>query len=193
MEINKYNMKTYSFYRIIFVLVCFVGIVSCSEEYELPDHKLDVEFNYELTCSSHLLKYVKPKVVITDGNGKTTSMIIESNMWTGNEHKTWSQSVHYDSLNVSNTMTVEYIPLNDVIFNDEENFENIHHLSCRISVTEDGDGRRNNFTIIPDFPSDTNVKADILENYIKNLCSKSTTRGGRVGKDGEITKIDAEN
>ena len=76
---------------------------------EMPDHVLDVEFQYELTCADALLKYVTPEVTITDGTGSQYIISIESNMWEGVEHKTWKQSVRYDSLNVASTATVRYV------------------------------------------------------------------------------------
>lgn len=182
-------MKTFSFCRYFFIMTICMIITSCADEYELPDHKLDVEFNYELTCSEQLLKYVIPRVTITDETGYSTTLTIEKNMWTGGNHKTWTQSIHYDSLKVSNKMTVEYLPISGVMFQDEENFDETHHLSCRISVLEDNDGRRNKFNIIPDFTSNTAVKADVLEAYVQTLSKKTITRGGSVGEDGEIIEI----
>lgn len=160
---------------------------------EMPDHVLDVEFQYELTCADALLKYVTPEVTITDGTGSQYIISIESNMWEGVEHKTWKQSVRYDSLNVASTATVRYVPKVGITYHDESAFESFHNLSCLISIKEDGDGRRNNYTIIPETPSQkTTVKADELESFINKLSNASITRGGAVDMKGEITKIEIE-
>ncbi len=179
------------------LLVMALGLlVSCSDSdiLDLPDHNLDVEFSYELTCSDALLKYVTPEVTFTDAIGTQHKVTIESGMWQGNEHKTWKQSVHYDSLNVANTATVRYIPKASVSYMDESDFESVHDLTCLISVKEDGDGRRNNHTIIPETPSQKiTVKADALRDFINRLSNSSITRGGSVDMQGEITKIEQEN
>ena len=75
------------------LLVMAIGVlVACSESDipEIPDHKLDVEFSYELVCSDALLKYVTPEVTFTDAKGVQHTVSIESGMWEGNEHKTLS-------------------------------------------------------------------------------------------------------
>lgn len=172
------------------MLIAIIGFDSCSDEYELPEHNLDIEFRYELTCSEVFLKYVTPQVTITDGKGVQQILTIEDNMWTGSGHKTWTQSVHYDSLNVSSTMMVKYLPKTGVTYQDEQDFDNVHYLSCLILVQEDGYGRRNNYTIIPDFPAKSNVNASALKTYIESLGNKTTTRGGSVDLKGEITKIE---
>ena len=170
-------------------------LVSCDESDipEIPDHKLDVEFSYELVCSDALLKYVTPEVTFTDDNGAQRTVSVESGMWEGNEHKTWKQTIRYDSLNVSNTATVRYVPRTDVSYQDESDFESVHDLSCLITIKEDGDGRRNNHTIIPETPSNkTSVKADAIKDFINRLCNSSITRGGSVDMKGEISKIESE-
>lgn len=164
-------------------------LASCSE-IEIPEHNLDVEFSYELVCSNVLLKYVTPEVTFTDAKGVQRTVTIESSMWEGNEHKTWKQTIHYDSLNVSNTATVRYVPKAGITYQDESGFESVYNLSCLISIKEDGDGRRNDFTIVPDFPSVTDVSAQSLESFINRLSSTSTTRGGIVSEKGDITKIE---
>lgn len=167
--------------------------ISCSDtEMTIPEHDLDVEFRYELTCSEAFLKYATPQVTITDVNGTKQILTIDDDMWTGSGHKTWTQSVHYDSLNVSCTMDVTYLPKNDVTYQDEYRFDNVHYLTCMILVREDGKGQRNNYTIIPDFPAKSDVTASALKTYIEGLQTKTVTRGGRVGMDGEITKIENE-
>lgn len=171
------------------LLMATVVFTSCSE-IEIPEHNLDVEFRYELTCSEAFLKYATPQVTITDGKGTQQTLTVEDGMWTGSDHKTWTYSVHYDSLNVSNSMTVRYIPKASVTYQDEPDFDNVHYLSCLILVQEDGDGRRNNYTIIPDFPAKADVSASVLKTYIEGLESKTTTRGGSVDLMGEITKIE---
>lgn len=186
-------MKTiYKTFWLCLMLVAFSGLNSCSDDYELPDHNLDVEFKYELTCSDVFLKYATPQVTITDGKGYEQTFTIDDDMWTGTDHKTWTQSVHYDSLNVSSTMAVTYLPKVGVTYQDEQDFDNVHYLSCLISVKEDGDGRRNNDTIIPDFPAKADVTASALKTYIEGLGSKTTMRGGSVDLKGEITKIETD-
>ncbi len=179
------------------LLVMVIGVlVACSETDipEIPDHKLDVEFSYELVCSDALLKYVTPEVTFTDAKGAQQKVTIESGMWEGNDHKTWKQTVHYDSLNVSNTATVRYVPKTGVTYQDESDFESVHNLSCLITIKEDGDGRRNNHTIIPETPSQKmTVKADALRDFINRLSNSSITRGGSVDMQGEITKIEQDN
>lgn len=176
-------------------LICIVtiGLLFSCDKFDEIDHKLDVEFCYELTCSDALLKYVTPEITFTDAKGIQRTISIESSMWDGNEHKTWRNSIHYDSLNVSNTATIKYIPNLGITYQDEIGFENIHNLSCLISIKEDGDGRRNNNTIVPDFPSKTNVTAEELKNYIEKLSKKTFIRGGTVDIKGEIIKIENEN
>lgn len=174
------------------MMIAISGLNSCSDDYELPEHNLDIEFRYELTCSEAFLKYATPQVTITDANGSQITQTIEDNMWTGSGHKTWTQSVHYDSLNVSNTMSVTYLPKPGVTYQDEYDFDNVHYLSCLIIVQEDGEGRRNNYTIIPDFPSKTDVTASTLKKYFDGLINKTTTRGGSVDIKGEITKIEKD-
>lgn len=183
-------MEKKTFKKASFIVA--IGLLaSCSNlEVEIPDHNLDVEFRYELTCSEVFLKYATPQVIITDGNGTERILTIEDNMWTGTNHKTWIQSVHYDSLNVSSSMTVKYLPKAGVTYQDEYDFDNIHYLSCMILVQEDGEGRRNNYTIIPDFPAKTDVTASTLKSYIEGLENKTTMRGGKVGVNGEITKTE---
>lgn len=173
------------------LLAGFCLVTSCSD-FEIPDHKLDVEYKYELTCSESILRYVTPQVTITDTKGIQTVIAIEDNMWTGSNHKTWSQIVHYDSLNVSSTMMVKYIPKSGNTYQDEPSFDSFHHLDCIISIQEDGDGRRNNFTIVPDFTSTTPVNSDKLEEFITNLGERELTRGGSVDYNGEIKKIEIE-
>lgn len=175
------------------LLMALGALASCSDSGvpEIPEHHLDVEFTYELICSDALLKYVTPEVTFTDAKGVQRIVTVENGMWEGNDHKTWKQTIHYDSLNVSSTATVRYIPMAGVNYQDESEFESIHDLSCLISIKEDGDGRRNNFTIIPETPSQkTTVKADVLESYISRLGNSSLTRGGSVDMKGEITKIE---
>ena len=169
-------------------------LVSCSESDipEIPEHKLDVEFKYELTCSDDILKYVIPEVTITDVTGAKRTLKIEDGMWEGSGHKTWGYAVHYDSLNVLSTIEVSYIPKSDVKYQDESSFENIHNLSCFISVKEDGDGARNAHTIIPDFPSKVSVSADRLRSFFEELSKKNSIRGGSVDIKGEITKIEKD-
>lgn len=169
--------------------------VSCSDSDipEIPEHKLDVEFTYELVCSNALLKYVTPEVTFTDAKGTQRTVAVESSMWEGSDHKTWKQTVHYDSLNVSNTATVRYVPKTGVSYQDESDFESVHGLTCLITVKEDGDGRRNNHTIIPETPTQkTTVKADALRDFINRLSNSSLTRGGSIDMKGEITKIENE-
>lgn len=172
--------------------ICFavLGLFSSCSETELPDHFLDVEYKYELTCSDMLLKYVTPEVTYINELGVQTTLSINENMWEGNEHKKWSMSVHYDRLDVTSTMTVKYIPRTGVTYQDEPAFDNVHYLSCLILIKEDGNGQRNNYTIIPDFPAKTDVKADALKDYINRLSQSSTTKGGSVDMKGEITKIE---
>jgi hypothetical protein len=189
-------MKTtgINFWQCLLLLALGV-LVSCSDSDipEIPEHKLDVEFSYELTCSEALLKYVTPEVTFTDAKGMQRAIPIESGMWEGNGHKTWKQSVHYDSLNVYSTATVRYVPKTGISYQDESDFESVHNLSCLITIKEDGDGRRNNHTIIPETPSQkTTVKADALKEFIKSLSTSSVTRGGSVDMKGEITKIENE-
>lgn len=170
-------------------------LVSCSESDipEIPDHKLDVEFSYELVCSDALLKYVTPEVTFTDAKGVQHTVSVESGMWEGDERKTWKQTVHYDSLNVSNTATVKYVPNAGVNYQDESDFESVHGLTCLITIKEDGDGRRNNHTIIPETPTQkTTVKADALRDFINRLSNSALTRGGSIDMTGEITKIENE-
>ena len=170
-----------------------IGVLTSCSEMEIPNHELDVEFSYELVCSDGLLKYVTPEVTFTDAKGAQHTVSIESGMWEGNEHKTWKQTVHYDSLNVSNTATVKYVPKTGVIYQDESDFESVHNLSCFITVKEDGDGRRNNHTFIPETPSQkTAVKADALKDFINRLSNSSITRGGSVDKKGEIAIIEKD-
>ena len=176
-------------YGVLFACIC--TLISCSD-FEIPDHRLDIEYKYELTCSESLLKYVKPQVTITDTKGVQTVITIEDNMWTGSNHKTWSQIVHYDSLNVSSTMMVKYIPKSGNVYQDEPSFDSFHHLDCIISIQEDGDGRRNNYTIVPDFTSTTSVNSTKLEEFIIKLGERELTRGGSVDNKGEITKIEIE-
>ena len=188
----KTTKKTY-WHSLLLMALGVLASCSDSDIPEIPDHKLDVEFSYELTCSDALLKYVTPEVSFTDRAGTTRTISIESDMWEGNDHKTWKQSVHYDSLNVSNTATVRYVPKADVSYQDEPEFESVHDLSCLISIKEDGEGRRNNFTIIPETPSNkTKVNADALRDFISRLGNSSITRGGFVDMKGEITKIENE-
>lgn len=171
-------------------------LTSCSDSDipEIPEHKLDVDFTYELVCSDALLKYVTPEVTFTDAKGVQRTISIENEMWEGTDHKTWKQTVHYDSLDVSSTATVKYVPRAGVSYQDEPEFESVHNLSCLISIQEDGDGRRNNHTIIPETPSQkTTVTAHALESFIIRLCNSSLTRGGSVDMKGEITKIENEN
>lgn len=178
------------------LLMALGMLVSCSDSDipEIPDHKLDVEFSYELVCSDALLKYVTPEVTFTDAKGDQRTVSVESGMWEGNDHKTWKQTVQYDSLNVSNTATVRYVPKIGVTYQDESDFESVHDLSCLITIKEDGDGRRNNHTIIPETPSQkTTVKADALRDFINRLSNSSITRGGSVDMQGEITKIEQDN
>ena len=178
------------------LLVMAIGVlVACSESDipEIPDHKLDVEFSYELVCSDALLKYVTPEVTFTDAKGAQRTVSVESGMWEGNDHKTWKQTVHYDSLNVISTATVKYVPKVGLNYQDESDFESVHHLSCLITIKEDGDGRRNNHPIIPETPSQKmTVKADALRDFINRLSNSSITRGGSVDMRGEITKIEKE-
>ncbi len=166
------------------------GVFTSCSDIEIPEHNLDVEFRYELTCSEAFLKYATPQVTITDGKGTQQTLTVEDGMWTGFDHKTWTYSVHYDSLNVSNFMAVRYIPKESVTYQDESDFDNVHYLSCLISVKEDGDGRRNNYTIIPDFPAKADVTSSALKTYIEGLSGKTTMRGGSVDIKGEITKIE---
>lgn len=189
----KTTGKTYLY---CLLMIALGALVSCSDSDipEIPDHKLDVEFSYELVCSDALLKYVTPEVTFTDAKGVQRVISVESGVWEGNEHKTWTQSVHYDSLNVSNTATVRYVPKTGISYQDESDFESVHNLSCLITIKEDGDGRRNNHTIIPETPSQKiTVKADALKKYIESLSNSSVTRGGSVDMKGEITKIENEN
>jgi len=190
-------MKTTGMNYWLCLLFLVLGLlVSCSESDipEIPEHKLDVEFSYELVCSDALLKYVTPEVTFTDAKGVQRTVSVESGMWEGTDHKTWKQTVHYDSLNVANTATVRYIPKASVSYQDESDFESVHDLTCLISVKEDGDGRRNNHTIIPETPSQKiTVKADALRDFINRLSNSSITRGGSVDMQGEITKIEQEN
>ena len=176
-------------YCLLFVAM---GVFTSCNEIEIPNHSLDVEFTYELICSEGVLKYVTPEVTITDVTGTKRTITIENGMWDGNDHKTWTFTVLYDSLNVSNTAMVKYIPKAGVIYQDETAFDNVHNLSCIISVKEDGDGRRNNYTIVPDFPSKTNVKADVLKDYFERLCKSSSVRGGSVDLKGEIVLIEKD-
>lgn len=188
----KTIVKTYM-YSLLLMAVGVFASCSDSDIPEIPDHRLDVEFSYELTCSEALLKYVTPVVTITDAKGTQRTISIESSMWEGGDHKTWKETVRYDSLNVSNTATVKYVPKTGVIYQDESDFESVHNLSCLITIKEDGDGRRNNHTIIPETPSQkVTVKADALENFINKLSNSSITRGGSVDMKGEITKIEIE-
>ena len=181
-------------YRLGMMLLTILGFASCSDEYELPEHKLDVEFSYKLVCSDALLKYVTPEVTFTDAKGVQRTVSVEGSMWTGGDHKTWTETVHYDSLNVSNIATVRYVPKAGVSFQDESDFESVHDLTCLITVREDGDGRRNNYTIIPETPSQKiTVKADALKDFINRLSGSSITRGGSVDMKGELTKIEREN
>lgn len=174
------------------LLLMTVFVIQSCSEIEIPEHNLDVEFQYELTCSEVFLKYATPQIVITDGNGVKQTLTIEDDMWTGTNHKTWTTSVHYDSLNVSNTMMVKYIPKSGVTYQDETDFDNVHYLSCFILVKEDGEGRRNNYTIVPDYPTSTNVTAGALRLYIEDLSGKTTIRGGNVDENGEITKVETD-
>lgn len=187
-------MKRKSYWYGLILMVLGV-LVSCDSEVpEIPEHKLDVEFSYELVCSDALLKYVTPEVTFTDVKGVQRTVSVEGSMWTGGDHKTWTETVHYDSLNVSNTATVRYVPKAGVSFQDESDFESVHDLTCLITVREDGDGRRNNHTIIPETPSQkTTVKADALKDFINRLSGSSITRGGSIDMKGEITKIEREN
>ena len=177
-----------------FLLMALGTLASCdSDNPVIPDHRLDVEFSYELVCSDALLKYVTPEVTFTDAKGAQRTVSVESGMWEGNDHKTWKQTVHYDSLNVSNTATVRYVPKAGITYQDESDFESVHDLSCLITIKEDGDGRRNNHTIIPETPSNkTSVKADEIKDFINRLSNSSLTRGGAVDMKGEITKIENE-
>lgn len=180
----------------LLIMMVFGTLASCdkSDIPEIPEHHLDVDFCYELTCSETLLKYVTPEVTFTDANGAQSVVSIESDMWEGGEHKTWKQTVHYDSLNVSNTATVRYVPRTGVTYQDESDFESVHNLTCLISIKEDGDGRRNNYTIIPETPSQkTTVTAAALESFISKLSNSSLTRGGSIDMKGEIKKIEIEN
>lgn len=184
---------TRKYYWYSLLLMALVTLASCDESDipEIPDHKLDVEFSYELVCSDALLKYVTPEVTFTDAKGAQHTVSVESSMWEGNDHKTWKQTVHYDSLNVSNTATVRYVPKAGITYQDESGFESVHDLSCLITIKEDGDGRRNNHTIIPETPSNkTSVKADAIKDFINRLSNSSLTRGGSVDMKGEITKIE---
>lgn len=162
---------------------------SCSE-IDLPEHYLDIEYRYELTCSENVLEYVTPEVTITDAQGNQKKILIDESMWQGSGHKTWSQSVHYDSLGVTNTMTVRYLVKSDVTYKDISGFDDTHNFNCFIFIKEDGDGRRNNYTMIPDYPSDNNVTADMIEEFVLKLTSNSATKGGSVDMKGEITKIE---
>lgn len=182
-----------SYWLGLMLMVLFV-YTSCSNSDfpEIPDHQLDVEFRYELTCSDDILKYVIPEVTITDVTGAKRTLKIEEGMWEGSGHKTWGYAIHYDSLNVSSTIAVSYIPKSGVKYQDEASFENIHHLSCFISVKEDGDGARNAHTIIPDFPSKVSVSADRLRSFFEELSKKNSIRGGSVDIKGEITKIEKD-
>ena len=189
-------MKTIGKNYLYGLLLLAIGtLASCDSEVpEIPEHKLDVEFSYELVCSDALLKYVTPEVTFTDAKGVQRTVSVEGSMWTGGDHKTWTETVHYDSLNVSNTATVRYGPKAGVSFQDESDFESVHDLTCLITVREDGDGRRNNHTIIPETPSQkTTVKADALKDFINRLSGSSITRGGSIDMKGEITKIENEN
>ena len=171
-------------------------LASCSDSDipEIPEHRLDVDFTYELVCSDALLKYVTPEVTFTDAKGVQEIVKVEYSMWEGNDHKTWKKNIHYDSLKVSSTATVKYVPKAGISYQDESAFESVHDLSCLITIKEDGDGRRNNHTIIPETPSQkTTVKADALESLINRLSNSSLTRGGSVDMKGEITKIENEN
>lgn len=181
-------MNTKIYVKTLILMVA--GMITSCSEIEIPEHNLDVEFKYELTCSETFLKYVTPQVTITDTDGLQQTYTIENNMWTGTEHKTWTQSFHYDRLGVSSTMAVKYLPKSNVTYQDEQDFDNIHYLSCMISVKEDQEGRRNNYTIIPDFPAKSNITASVLQTYIEGLGEKITTRGGSVNLNGEITKIE---
>lgn len=181
-------MKTRAY--IYDLMVMAAGALASCSDIEIPEHKLDVEFKYELTCSEDFLKYATPQVTITDGRGGQQTLTIEDNMWFGTEHKTWTRTVHYDSLNVSSIMTVKYLPKTGITYHDEVNFDNVHYLSCLISIQEDGEGRRNNFTIIPDYPAKSDVTASALRTYIEELENKETARGGSVDMTGEITKIE---
>lgn len=177
------------------LLMMVVGVfASCSESDipEMPEHNLDVEFRYELTCSEMLLKYVTPQVTLTESDGSQRTIIIDNSMWEGTEHKTWKQSVHYDRLSVMNTATVRYVPKSGVVYQNETGFDQAHYLSCFISINEDGDGRRNKYTIIPDFPSKVDVSAAALQTFINNLSNSASTRGGSVDQRGEITKIETD-
>jgi len=180
-KINKYLLGS---------LIFVVAILASCTEIDIPEHKLDVEFKYELTCSESILKYVVPEVTITDTKGRKQVINIEEQMWIGNGHKTWNYSVHYDSLDVTSTMTVRYIPKENVVFEDETGFDSSHNIGCLIIVKEDGNGARNNYTIIPDYPAAVNVKADALQTFVEELKDKSFTRGGKVDTDGEISKIE---
>lgn len=182
-------IKYSNMYRCIIGLVVAGALTSCFDS-KIPDHFLDVEFQYELTCSEHILKYVTPEVSITDATGKKNIFTIDEEMWEGVSHKKWKLSIHYDSLNVSNTLSVRYIPKIGVVYQDEVEFDSFHDLNCLIMVMEDGNGARNNYTIVPDFPSLTDVTASALESYIENLSAKTYSRGGTVGLNGEITKMD---
>lgn len=168
------------------------GVLTSCYDSKIPDHFLDVEFQYELTCSEHILKYVTPEVTITDGTAVKNSFTIDDDMWEGAKHKIWKQSIHYDSLNVSNTMSVRFIPKTGVEYKDETGFDSFHGLNCLIMIKEDGDGARNNYTIVPDFSSVTDVTASALENYIVNLGKQTYIRGGSVDLKGEITKIEED-
>lgn len=170
--------------------MAILPFVSCSDEYVLPEHNLDVNFTYELVCSEALLKYVTPQVSFFDANGSRNTLTIEDNMWTGSEHKKWEKSVHFDCLDVSSTMSVNYVLKAGVIFEDEHDFDSTHDLSCLVSVLEDGKGRKNNLTIIPDFSSKTNVSAEKLNEFVNELVNSEITRGGKVGINGEIVKIE---
>lgn len=185
----KATGKTY-WYGLLLIGLGIFASCSDSEIPNIPDHELDVEFRYELTCSDMLLKYVTPKVSFTDGTGELHSILVENDMWEGGEHKTWRQSVHYDSLNVASTATVSFVPRTDVEYQDETAFDNVHYLSCLILVKEDGEGRRNNYTIIPDYPTKVDVTADVLREYVNRLTQFTSTRGGIVDIKGEITNVE---
>ena len=177
------------------ILMALGTLVSCdkSDIPEIPEHHLDVDFSYELVCSDALLKYITPEVTFTDANGVQSVVTVESDMWEGGEHKVWKYTVHYDSLNVSNIATVRYVPKTGVTYQDESDFESVHNLTCLISIKEDGDGRRNNHTIIPETPSQkTAVTAAALESFISKLSKSSITRGGSIDMKGEITKIEKD-
>lgn len=184
----------------VMACTCLLAMLfACSEDETkvtlINNQKTDGSFNYVLTCSEDLLKFITPVAIYHDEKNIEHVDTLNEDVWMksdsisidgklsikGEEAFRWRKKISFSHFNVSSSMTVKYIKKENVNYSENDSYRFYHNLICPVV------GYTNNLDTIT-FSEGTPIKGSQVADYLQSLSRMSDSRNVAIDADGKINR-----